>query len=551
MSLIEVKGFDEDKYSYSFFRELAAGVSQLFDSWKSTSELSAEKVPFWGRKADRVRPLKRELRPVVRYRRIQVAPRASSSWSDEEAFLFARIAIMLDINLIREKPEWVKEQVAKRNDKAPINEILAGDERRREILQEVEALRRQRNDASKQIGQLMGPLKKLEAALARAEREGEGETAVNGLRTQLAEAEAKIEAAKNAPRLIGERIAVLDEELREVEATLQTNLSWVPNMPHESTPVGPDETYNVIHEPQGAPMPAFDFEPKPHWDLGPALGIIDFERGVKLSGSRFYVLRGWGARLQRAIIQYMLNTHVNDHGYMEMGLPYMVRSQIFEGAGQLPKFFDNIYRDAEEDFMFLGTAEIALTNIHRDEILDEADLPLRYVAHTPCFRREKMSAGKDVRGIKRGHQFDKVEMYQFAHPDKSYEVIEQMRQHAMDICDAFGFRYRVLELASGDIGFAMTKTYDIEVWAAGCQEWLEVSSISNAEDFQARRANIRYRPADGGKLRFPHTLNASGLALPRVMIAIIENNQQADGSIVVPEVLRPYLGGIDVIRGAK
>lgn len=453
---------------------------------------------------------------------------------------------MLDINLIREKPEWVKEQVAKRNDRAPIDEILAGDERRREILLEVEELRRQRNETSKQIGQLMGPLKKLEAALARAEG---GEAAA--LQAQLAEAEAKVEAAKDAPRLIGERIAVLDEELRDVEAALRTNLSWVPNMPHESTPVGPDETHNIIHEPQGAPMPSFDFEPKPHWDLGPELGIIDFERGVKLSGSRFYVLRGWGARLQRAVIQYMLNTHVGEHGYTEMALPYMVRSQIFEGAGQLPKFFDNIYRDAEEDFMFLGTAEIALTNLHRDEVLDEADLPLRYVAHTPCFRREKMSAGKDVRGIKRGHQFDKVEMYQFAHPDQSYLVLEQMRQHAMDICDAFGFRYRVLELATGDIGFAMTKTYDIEVWAAGCQEWLEVSSISNAEDFQARRANIRYRPTDGGKLRFPHTLNASGLALPRVMIAIIENNQQADGSIVVPEVLRPYMGGVAVIGGAN
>ncbi|MEM7115922.1 MAG: serine--tRNA ligase [Chloroflexota bacterium] len=452
---------------------------------------------------------------------------------------------MLDINLIREKTDWVKQQVANRNDKAPIDEILAGDARRREILQEVEELRRQRNQSSKQIGRLMGPLKKAEAVLRQAEKTGADNVAE--LQQEVTEKQAQVEEAKNAPRVIGERIAELDAERREVEATLRENMLWVPNMPHESTPIGPDEDHNVIHEPQGAPAPTFDFEPKTHWELGPELGLIDFERGVKLSGSRFYVLRGWGARLQRAVIQYMLNTHVNDHGYTEMGLPYMVRSEVFEGAAQLPKFYDNIYRDAEEDFMFLATAEVALTNVHRDEILEEADLPIRYVAHTPCFLREKMSAGKDVRGIKRGHQFDKVEMYQFVPPDKSYEVIEDLRQHAMDICDGLGFRYRILELATGDIGFGMTKTYDIEVWAAGCQEWLEVSSISNAEAFQMRRTNTRFRPAEGGRVQYPHTLNASGLALPRVIIALIENNQQADGSIVIPEVLRPYMGGVEVI----
>jgi seryl-tRNA synthetase len=225
----------------------------------------------------------------------------------------------------------------------------------------------------------------------------------------------------------------------------------------------------------------------------------------------------------------------------------MVRYQVYEGAAQLPKFYDNIYRDAEEDFMFLATAEVALANIHRDEILEEADLPIRYVAHTACFRREKMSTGKDVRGIKRGHQFDKVEIYQFVHPDKSYEVLETMKQHAMDICNGLGFHYRIVELATGDIGFGMTKTYDIEVWAAGCREWLEVTSISNAESFQMRRTNTRFRSSESGRLQYPHTLNASALALPRTMIAIIENNQKADGSIVVPEVLRPYLGGAEVI----
>lgn len=454
---------------------------------------------------------------------------------------------MLDINLIREKPEWVKEQIAKRNDNVDIDAILADDSRRREILQEVEVLRGQRNTSSKQIGQWMGTLKKLQGDLKRAQAGQDVGQTTDALQTQINSMQFNADEAKDETRKIGEQISTLDEELREVEDRLNNNLMWVPNMPHASTPVGPDEDSNIIHEPQGAPKPTFDFEPKPHWELGVERDIIDFEAGVKLSGSRFYVLKGWGARLQRSLIQFMLNYHLEHHGFTEIYPPFMVRSKVFEGAGQLPKFYDNIYRDAEEDFMLLGTAEIALTNIHRDDILDEADLPLKYVAYTPCFRREKMSAGKDVRGIKRGHQFDKVEMYQFVHPDKSYEVLEQMKQYAIDICEALGFRYRLLDLATGDIGFAMTKTYDIEVWAAGCDEWLEVSSISNAEDFQARRANVKYRPTEGGRLQFPHTLNASGLALPRVMIAIIENNQQEDGSIVVPEVLRPYMG-VDVIR---
>jgi seryl-tRNA synthetase len=455
---------------------------------------------------------------------------------------------MIDINLIREKPEWVKEQVAKRNDSSPIDEIVAGDVRRREILQEVEELRRQRNEASKQIGREIGTLKKLEADLRRAEAGQDVGQPIEALRTQVQAMQINAEAAKDKPREIGERIAELDEELREVEETLRKNMLWVPNMPHESTPVGPDESANIFHKPQGAPIPQFDFEPKPHWDLGPELGILDFERGVKLSGSRFYILKGAGARLQHAVIQFMLDLHVQKHGYTEIYPPFIVRSVNFETAGQLPKFFDNIYRDAEEDFMLLGTAEIALTNMHRDEILEEEDLPIKYVAYTPCFRREKMSAGKDVRGIKRGHQFDKVEMYRYTTPETSFAALEEMKQEAIDICEALGFSYRLVELATGDISYASVKTYDIEIWAAGCGEWLEVSSASNCTDFQARRANARYRPAEGGKTRFCHTLNASGLALPRVMIAIMENNQQEDGSIVVPEVLRPYMGGLEVIR---
>ncbi len=448
---------------------------------------------------------------------------------------------MIDINLIREKPEWVKAQIARLNDSAPIDDILAADGRRREIIAEVEELRRQRNDSSKQIGLWMGSLKKLEADRARAEG-----AAAEGLTTQLNSLQFNVDTAKDETRQLGERITALEEELRTVEATLAERMLWVPNLPHASVPDGPDDSHNIAYPPQGT-LPEFDFEPKAHWDLGPALNIIDFDRGVRLSGSRFYILRGQGARLQRAVIQFMLDYHVNNHGYEEIYPPFMVRSAMFVGAGQLPKFADNIYRDAEEDFMWLGTAEIALTNLHRDEILEEADLPLNYVAYTPCFRREKMSAGRDVRGIKRGHQFDKVEMFKFTTPETSYEHLDQLVRHATDIAAALGLPYRIIEMVTGDLGFAAAKKFDVEIWAAGCQEWLEVSSASNCEAFQARRANVRYRPANGGRPRFVHTLNASGLALPRVMIGILENNQLPDGRIVIPEVLRPYMGGVSVI----
>lgn len=458
---------------------------------------------------------------------------------------------MIDINIIRKNPDWVKAQIANLNDTAPIDEILAADQRRREILQEVESLRRLRNDSSKQIGRWMGSLKKTEADLRRAEAGQDVGQAVEMLRTQVNSLQINVDAAKDETRQIGDQIALLDEELRLVETTYHENMLWVPNMPHESVPIGPDDSYNIAYEPQGAPLPEFEFEPKPHWDLGPALGIIDFERGVKLSGSRFYVLPGLGARLQRAVIQFMLDFHVDQHGYKEMYVPFMVRSAMFEGAAQLPKFADNIYHDAEEDFMWLGTAEIALTNLHRDEILNEEELPKNYVAYTPCFRREKMSAGRDVRGIKRGHQFDKVEMYKFTTPESSYEELDTLVEHAVDICNALELPYRIVEMVTGDLGFAASKKYDVEIWAAGCEEWLEVSSASNTETFQARRANVKYRPQDGGKAQFVHTLNASGLALPRVMIAIMENNQQEDGSILVPEALRPYMGGIEQITAAS
>ena len=451
---------------------------------------------------------------------------------------------MIDIDLIRKKPDWVKEQLVKLNDtNAPIDEILTADERRRTILQELEELRRQRNVTSKEIGGMMGKLKALEQRLEKAKASG---APLNELQAEVALANTAAEEAKERPRQIGERIGVLEEDLRQVEATLRDKMLWVPNMPHESVIIAADDSHNKAGEAQGT-IPQFAFEPKPHWDLAADLDIIDFERGVRLSGSRFYVLKGLGARLQRAVIQFMLNLHVDQHGYTEIYPPFMVRSAMFEGAAQLPKFADNIYKDAEEDFMFLGTAEIALTNMHRDEIVDEAQLPINYVAYTPCFRREKMSAGRDVRGIKRGHQFDKVEMYKFATPETSYAELETLIQHATDICRALELPYRIIDIVSGDLGFAAAKKYDVEIWAAGCQEWLEVSSASNCEAFQARRANIKFRREDG-KLEFVHTLNASGLALPRVMIALIENNQQEDGSIRIPEALRPYMGGLDVIR---
>ena len=422
---------------------------------------------------------------------------------------------MIDLNLIRQNPDFVKAEVAKLNSEAPIDQIVELDQQRRSLLTEVEALRQQRNTVSKEIGRLK----------------------------EQAGREAKIAEM----RQVGDRIAKIDGQLRQVDAELTEAALWVPNLPHESVPLGPDEEHNVVVRQRGEPQ-EFDFEPLPHWDLGPMLGIIDFERGVKLSGSRFYLLRGQGARLQRALITWMLDMHIQQHGYTEIYPPYMVKQEIVVGAAQLPKFADNIYHDVEDDLWFIGTAEIALTNVHRDEILDAADLPLNYVAYTACFRREKMSAGRDVRGIKRGHQFDKVEMYKFTTPENSYDELEALVEDASDVCRALEIPFRVVEMCTGDLGFAATKKYDLELWAPGCAEWLEVSSVSNCASFQARRANVRFRRVKGAKTEFVHTLNGSGLALPRTMIAVMENYQQKDGSIVVPEVLRPYMGGVEVIQ---
>ena len=422
---------------------------------------------------------------------------------------------MLDINLIREQPDLVRKALSDRQmDPAPVERILELDARRRGLLTEVESLKAGRNAVSREISQMKD-------AAAR---------------------QVKIEAM----RAVGDKIATIDREVAEVEEELKSVAAIIPNIPDSRTPYGKDESENVVLRTVGQ-LPEFDFIPKIHWELGPALGILDFERGVKITGSRFYVLTGLGARLQRALIAYMLDLH-SRQGYTEQYTPFLVKAATLYAAGQLPKFAENLYHDAEEDLWMVPTAEVPLTGLHMDEILDEKHLPIAYTAYTPCFRREKMSAGRDVRGIKRGHQFDKVEMYIFSKPEESDAMLEKMREHVEATCAGLGLTYRVKQLCTGDIGFGATMTYDIEVWAPGLQEWLEVSSVSNDTDFQARRANIKVRPADGGKTRFVHTLNGSGLGMPRTLIAVLENYQQADGSVKVPEALLPWMGGVEIIR---
>jgi seryl-tRNA synthetase len=347
-------------------------------------------------------------------------------------------------------------------------------------------------------------------------------------------------------RALRTKIHDLEETMKILDVKLNDLLLQMPNIPGPQVPVGKDSGENVIVRSWGEPK-KLSFPAKPHWELGESLGIIDFERGVKLSGTRFYILRGLGARLQRAVIAYMLDMHTLEHGYKEIYPPYMVKKEMLVGSGQLPKFIDNLYHDVEEDYWWVPTAEVPLTNLHRDEIIPPGMLPFYYVAYTACFRREKMSAGKDTRGIKRGHQFDKVEMYKFVEPETSCGELDKMVHDAEEVCEKLGLPYRIVQICTGDIGFGSTMTYDIEVWAPGCQEWLEVSSCSNCGDFQGRRANVRFRPAADAKPQFVHTLNGSGLALPRIMIAIMENYQQEDGSIAVPKVLQDFLH-TDVIR---
>ena len=420
---------------------------------------------------------------------------------------------MLDIQLIRQDTEYVRSALARRGTKFNVDEIIHFDEQRRELLQATESLKAKRNTVSKKIG--------------RMENDKDRSILVSEMRK------------------VGEKISRLDQQVRDIESKLNSLMLEIPNIPDADTPQGTNDSDNVTIKEFGKEND-FNFTPKPHWELGSDLGIIDFERGVKLSGSRFYVLNNAGARLQRALISFMLDLHTRQ-GYSECYLPFMVKEVNFTTAGQLPKFSDNIYHDVEDDAWFVTTAEVPLTNLHRDEILENDTLPLYYTAYTPCFRREKVTAGKEVRGIKRGHQFDKVEMYALTHPEESYKVLEKMLADAEETCMKLGRRYRVRRLCSGDLGFGSRITYDIEVWAPGCNEWLEVSSVSNCGDFQSRRANTRFRPTKSSKSKYLHTLNGSGLGLPRTLIAVLENNQRQDGTITIPEVLRPWMSDEDSI----
>jgi len=425
---------------------------------------------------------------------------------------------MLDIRWMRENRAALAEAMQKLNAMdAPWEKALALDEERRELLTKVEALRAERNSGSKQVGALMREKKTEEA-----------------------------NALKGRMSAIGDEIAAIETRLNVVEVEFRDAMLRIPNPPDPEVPVAPDDSGNVVLKVWGD-LPEFDFTPQPHWDLGPKLGIIDFERGVKLSGTRFYLLRGAAARLQRALSDWFIDVHSGEHGYEEVYPPFMVHTDIMEGTGNLPKFGDVLYRDAEEDFWFIPTAEVPVTNMYRDEIIEPGKLPIYHVASTPCFRREKVSAGKDVRGIKRVHQFQKVEMVKFVEPAQGRAELESLTRDAETLLERLGLTYRRIAIATGDLSFVACMKYDLEVWAAGCNEWLEVSSCSWFRDFQARRANIRYRPAEGERPEFVHTLNGSGLALPRVIIAILENYQQADGTVVVPEVLRPYMGGLSVI----
>ncbi|PKH47658.1 serine--tRNA ligase [Dehalococcoides mccartyi] len=413
---------------------------------------------------------------------------------------------MLDLKFIRENPELVRKAVADRNTDAPIDEILELDNSRRNLTQELDNLRAKRKIMAKQ----------------------------------------RDETAIEEGRVLRGQISTLESELSQVDEKLTDRLLRVPNIPDPSVPVGKDESENVVLYYRGEKR-NFSFTPKPHWELGEALDIIDFDRGIKLSGSRFYILKGAGARLQRALIAFMLDLHTRKHDYTEIYPPYMIKRECLVASGNLPKFADNLYHDAEEDYWWVPTAEAPLTNLHRDEILSAEQLPIHYVAYTACFRREKMSAGKDVRGIKRLHQFDKVELYKYCKPEDYFAELEKMVADAEEIADALKIPYRLKQLVTADISFGSAKSYDIEMYSPGVDEWLEVSSCSNCTDFQGRRANVRFRRTSEAKPEFVHTLNGSGLALPRVMISVIENYQQPDGSIVIPEVLRPFMG-VDVIR---
>jgi len=426
---------------------------------------------------------------------------------------------MLDLRFVRENADVVKAGLARRGTNLDLTEFLALDVKRRASQQEIETLRRRRNDVSEEIGRL----KKV------------------GLPAEDKVAEM---------RSVGDTIAALENSTREVEDAQRNILLTIPNLPHASVPNGKDENDNVEirrWSPQGGEPPAFSFEPKPHWDLAEYLDIIDFDRAAKITGARFALYKGAGARLERALINLMLDLHTTEHGYREVLPPFMVNRASMTATGQLPKFEEELFKVENGTYFLIPTAEVPVTNIHRDETLSEESLPVLYTAYTPCFRREAGSYGKDTRGLIRQHQFNKVELVKFARPDTSYDELEKLTNHAEEILKRLGLAYRVIVLCAGDLGFSAAKTYDIEVWLPGQNKYREISSCSNFEDFQAHRGNIRYKPKGGKKTELVHTLNGSGLAVGRTVVAILENYQQSDGSVIIPEILRPYMGGAERI----
>lgn len=422
---------------------------------------------------------------------------------------------MLDLKFIRENPEVVRRTLLHKGIQADLDGLLQADRKRRQLLVEVEDLKRLRNEVSQTI--------------SRRKKQGEDASA---LITEMRET--------------GERIKVLDAALSETETCIETLLYEFPNVYHSSVPVGKDESENPELRRVGEP-PRFDFTPKPHWEIGERLGILDIAAGAKISGSRFFVLKGAGARLERALISFMIDLHVTEHGYQEIFPPFLVRRECMVGTGQLPKFAEDAYQCEQDDLWLVPTAEVPVTNLHRDEILAEEDLPLKYVAYTACFRREAGAAGRDTRGIIRVHQFDKVELVKFTTPESSYDELDALLDNAETVLQRLGIHYRVVQMCTGDLGFTATKKYDPEVWMPGDDRFVEISSCSNFETFQARRANIRYRTADTRKVRFVHTLNGSGVAVGRALAAVLENYQQKDGSVIVPGPLRAYMAGQEVI----
>lgn len=423
---------------------------------------------------------------------------------------------MLDLKYIRDNINFVKEKMAQRSNPVDIDEIIALDQRRRTVIQEVEALRNERNTVSEKISQLK---KKKEDATLDI--------------TQM--------------RIVSQKIKDLDVERSELEEKIQKLLLIIPNIPHRSVAVGSDESDNPEVKRWGE-TPRFDFEPQAHWTIGERLGILDFERGAKITGARFTLLKGAGARMERALINFMLDLHTREHHYTEVLPPFLVNRETMTGTGQLPKFEEDLFRVADPEYFLIPTAEVPVTNIHQNEVIEGDQLPLYYTAYTPCFRREAGSYGKDTRGLIRQHQFNKVELVKFSIPETSYDELESLLENAEAVLQRLQIHYRVVALCTADLGFSAAKTYDIEVWLPGQGVYREISSCSNFEDFQARRANIRYRPTPKAKPQFVHTLNGSGLAVGRTLVAILENYQQQDGTVLIPEVLRPYMGGMERIE---